>query len=102
MKILKSNSRLALEHNQKKGNFISSVVDHIFLICQEDNRFKESSNPGDIDKKMEEIEVKLNRQNGLLTKSMELKGTIKRQISDLDDQNMQIQSELLESLGSEL
>jgi len=101
MKLIKSSSRNSLEHNQKKDSFLTTVLDHVFLICQGDDNFNESSDFIEIESQISTLEEKIEKQNGLIKQSSELKEKIGHEISSLDDLNSKTQLELLESLGSE-
>ena len=102
MKIIKTDSLASIEHNQKQEDIMSSALNQIFLICKEDKEFQSKVNVGDLDEKIEELRLKIAKQDELEQKSQETREKIMSGISSLDDSNTETRSQLLESLGSEL
>lgn len=103
MRIAKTDSYTKVEQKQNNRDFISSVLDEIFLICKEDKQFdKVKRKIEKINETVDNIQMKINRQNELLTKSGEIKNSITRRLSILDNENFRMKNELLENLGSSL
>jgi len=102
MKIIKTDSLVSIEHNQKQEDIMSSALNHIFLICKEDKEFQNKVNVNDLDLAIEELKLKISKQDDLAKKSLATKEKITSGISSLDENNNETRSQLLESLGSEL
>jgi len=103
MRILKTDTDNQREQIQNDRDFISSVLDEIFLICREDKNFlKVRKNVETVDAEMKTILEKLETQNSLLNRSITLKNDILKKLSILDNENENMKIELLKKLGSEL
>jgi len=102
VEIIKTHSRKTLEHNQKNDDFISEVIDRIFLICREDENFNEADKLNSIDEKISLLREKINKQDQLLVKSKQMKVSLKRKMDELDNGILSEKAQLLESLGSEI
>ena len=102
MKIIKTDSLVSIEHNQKQEDIMSSALNHIFLICKEDKEFQSKVNVDDLDIVIEDLKIKVVKQNELAKKSAMTREKITLGISSLDESNNETRSQLLESLGSEL
>jgi len=102
VKIIKTDSRKTLEHNQKHDDFISEVIDRIFLICREDENFNETERLDSIDEKISVLQTKIKKQDKLLEQSKGMKISLKRKLDELDNRILTERSQLLESLGSEI
>ena len=102
MNIVKSDADSRLEQIQNNRDFISSVLNEIFLICKVDDSFIEV---GDKIKEMSEevnlVKEKLEKQDQLLSESTQLKIDVEKKIQILDKENSRIRKELLTKLGSE-
>ena len=102
MNIRKSDSNINVEHKQKK-DFLSTVVNEIFLICQEDKNFKkDQTKVKDVDQNLNELKQRVSKQNSLIKKSEELKSDFKKKLTLIDNANFKMRARLLESLGSEI
>jgi len=101
MKIVETDTYSRLEQKQNNRDFISSVLDAITAICKVDKHFAESKNNiHQIDETISDLNMKIQKQDGLLSQSQDIKRDLKKKISILDDENFSKKSELLESLGS--
>jgi hypothetical protein len=86
----------------KKHDMVSTVIDHIFTICKEDNNFNLSGNVEKIDKKVTDLNKKLTRQKSLIEQSDVLKANILDKIKRVDDESFKLKYKILETLGSEI
>lgn len=102
MNIIKTDSRKSLEQNQKHDDFISEVIDRIFLICQEDKNFNETERLDSVEKELTSLQEKVLKQDSLLKQSQEMKRTLKKKSDELNNVIFNEKSQLLESLGSEI
>ena len=99
MKIEKVNKSKIIK---KKKEFLPEMIDKIFAICKNDPNFQMKSNLDKIEKIIEAINVKVNKQNTLLIKGENIEKDISKKISILDNNIFDMKSRLLESLGSEI
>ena len=90
------------KRKNKKNNFIPEVIDRIFAICKSDPNFPLKNQIEEIEVNTELLRKKIGKQDNLLEQSTKLKKDLQKRISILDDDNINIQSNLLETLGSEL
>jgi len=103
MRIKKTDTYQRIEQKQNNRDFISSVLDEVFLICREDSHFQSVRNKAhDVDLILNELKKKVARQDSLLEKSSLLKKDILMKIKILDNNCLHMRSTLLEQLGSEL
>jgi len=94
-----------IEHPEPSVNIkelLPQVVDRIFSICKSDPSFHLKDELEIVENKMLSLKQKIEKQDGLLKQSEELKKDIIQRIEILEDHNQQKQSELLELIGSEL
>ncbi|MCK5606006.1 hypothetical protein KAR91_29175 [Candidatus Pacearchaeota archaeon] len=103
MRITKTGSYQRLAEKQTNKDFISSILDEIFIICREDKHFSDvRKKAAEVDLALNEIRKKVSKQDSLLEKSSSLKNDVAMKIKILDNSCLQMRSELLEQLGSEL
>lgn len=96
---------MKIEHPEPSVNIkelLPQVVDRIFAICKSDPTFHLKDELEIVENKMLSLKQKIEKQDGLLKQSEELKKDIIQRIEILEDHNQQKQSELLELIGSEL
>lgn len=86
----------------QKNNFLPEVVNRIFAICKTDPSFPLKNQIEDIDLELDAIHLRIEKQENLLEKSKELKKDLQKRITILEENNLSLQEELLEALGSEL
>lgn len=86
----------------KENKLIPTIIDHIFTICKEDKNFNVNENILHIDKKLNDIENKVSKQNSLIEQSNKIKKELLEKIKRLDDESFKIKYKILENLGSEL
>jgi len=89
------------EH-KKNGDFLSEVLDRIFLISKTDPLFASKNNTEKIDLQIKEIEMKIKKKQVLINKSLNLEKDVSKAVSNLEEQNHTMKVRLLEILGSEL
>ena len=103
MRIVKTDSDLKIEQIQNNRDFISSVLDEIFLICRNDVVFKSVKNKiGDVDTQVETFNKKLEKQTSLVSHAKEIEKDVRQKIAIIDEQNEKMKDALLEQLGSSL
>jgi len=104
MKVKKTNLGKKLEQNKNPSseNFISEIVDRIFLICMNDPNFKAREKLQLVDNQLKIEQIKAAKQEGLLSEAKRIKTEVTRKISELDEDTQSLRETLLESLGSEL
>jgi len=101
MNIVKSDANTKLEQIQNNRDFISSVLDEIFIICREDENFlKVRRGVESIDSELSMIQDKLEKQNSLINRSESLKKDIVTKLSIIENENEEMKIELLRRLGS--
>lgn len=101
MKIFTSVPNFKREH-KKNEDFLSEVLDRIFLISKNDPFFSSKNKTEHIDTQLKEIKTKLKNKKTLLKKSSIIESDLTKAVNDLDDQNYKMKIRLLEILGSEL
>lgn len=101
MKIFTSVPDFKQEH-KKNEDFLSEVLDRIFLISKTDPFFASKNKTEHIDLQLKETKIKVNKKKDLLKKSNLIESDLSKAVNDLDDQNYKMKVRLLEILGSEL
>ena len=91
-----------LEQKKKTSEQIPQIVNRIFAICKNDSNFPLKNEMEDVDGRIQEMKVKITKQDNLLEQSSELKKDLIQRIEVIDDSNSRLQMQLLENLGSEL
>ena len=94
--------KLEQNKNPSSENFISEVVDRIFLICMNDQNFKAREKLQLVENQIEIKQKKVTKQEGLLSEAERIKTEVTEKISELDEDTLSLREMLLESLGSEL
>jgi len=89
------------EH-KKNGDFLSEVLDRIFLISKTDPLFSSKNNTEKIDLQIKETKIKIKKKSELLKKSFNLEKDVTQAVTNLEEQNQTMKIRLLEILGSEL
>jgi len=104
MRVKKTSLGEKLEQNKNPSseNFISEVVDRIFLICMNDQNFEVREKLQSVENQLENQRKKVARQEGLLSEADRIKTEVTEKISELDEDTLSLRETLLESLGSEL
>lgn len=103
MIISKTDSYLRIEQKQNNRDFISSVLDEIFLICKEDKHFSRiRSKINGIGETVNNIQMKVVKQDELLNQSKRIRDDVTKKVSILDNENFKMKVELLEKLGSSI
>lgn len=88
--------------NVKKSNFISNIVMRIYSICKEDPSFPLKTKIEDVEDKISELQERIKKQDELLQQAAEIKEKTNRKIINVEKNNVDIQVDLLDKLGSEL
>jgi hypothetical protein len=91
-----------LTESAGKRETLPDVVNRIFSICKNDPHFRLKSEMESVEYKLQTLKKKIAKQERLLAKSSELTETVKRRIALIQQENETKQTELLETLGSEL
>jgi len=89
------------EH-KKNGDFLSEVLDRIFLISKSDPFFASKRTTGKIDSQLKQTKLKIKKKKSLLDKSIAIESDIVKAVNDLEEQNRTMKMRLLEILGSEI
>ena len=88
---------------KKPEDFMSKVVDIIFLVCKNDTHFEDYKKMDELVKKDKEISKdKIEKQNELLKQSSEMINDLKEKNRMLSDDNFNKRAKILEMLGSEI
>ena len=87
---------------KESPEFITSIVDQIFLICKEDKSFTIKDKIKSANNQLEILEDKVRKQNILLEQAMTLKENINSKITSIEEDSFRTKVILLESLGSEI
>lgn len=96
---------MKIELLQKKLNFRESlpeIMNRIFAVCKTDPHFKLKTEMDQVEINITSIKRKTGKQSHLLEQSSKLTQDVGRRIALIKDENESRQTELLESLGSEL
>lgn len=101
MKIIKTNVQEDWEQKYKREEFTDRIIEQILMICKFDKNFM-NENIDDMDKDIEAIKNKIKNKNEILDKSNNIKKSLKNKISELENKNFEIKTNLLEYLGAEL
>lgn len=86
----------------RSQELLPQIADRIFSVCKSDPSFHLKDELEIIENKVLTFQRKIQRQDSLLKQSEEIERDILQRITILDDHNEQKQTELLESIGSEL
>ena len=102
MKITKNSSHLIEEQKIKNSRVIQRILDEIILISSNDKNFENTNNELEItEKKIEEIQTRIDKQESLLKQSSDLKENVSRKLEFLNKQITVEKYRLLEELGSD-
>ena len=102
MKITKNSSHLGKEQKIKEGRFIQRILDEIILISSNDKNFENTNNELELtEKKIEELQTRIDKQESLLKQSSDLKENVSRKLEFLNKQITVEKYRLLEELGSD-
>ena len=85
-----------------KKEILPQVLKRLLSICKTDPNFHLKEKFSQIEKVIQNLETKLERQDSLLIESEEIKRGLAQRSDTLDQSNYDLKSSLLESLGSEL
>ena len=102
MEVKKTDSYSGKEHIHKKTDFLSSVLDQIFLICKTDKHFSVKKRIDEIELEIRVLKKKMSKQDSLLNQAEEISVDVSEKLSSLESKNFKVRVELLETLGSEL
>jgi len=104
MQIKKTSLGKKLEQNKNPSseNFISEVVDRIFLICMNDENFQAREKLQSVENQVEIQQKKVTKQENLLKEATKIRTEVTEKISNIEEETMSLREMLLESLGSEL
>lgn len=102
MEIKKTDPYSGKEHIHKKVDFLSLVLDQIFLICKADKHFSVKKRIDEVELEIEVLKKKVSKQDSLLNQAEKISTEINEKQSSLESKNFKIRVDLLEALGSEL
>jgi hypothetical protein len=88
--------------NIKKSNFISNIVMRVYAICKQDSSFPLKTKIEDVESKILDLKEKIKKQDELLQQAEEIKDKTNRRIINIEKNNVDLQIDLLDKLGSEL
>jgi hypothetical protein len=94
--------KLEQNKNSSSENFISEVVDRVFLICMNDQNFQAKEKLQSVENQVNTQQQKVTKQENLLKDATRIRTEVSQKISDLDEETLSLREMLLESLGSEL
>ncbi len=90
------------EQKEIGKEMLPQIVNRIFSICKADENFPIKKELKTIDDLIESLEIKAERQDSIVIQSLEIKKNLEARLSDIEEKNFELQSRLLETLGSEL
>lgn len=96
---------MKIELLDKEPNFregLPEIMSRIFAVCKTDPHFKLKTKMKQVETDIKSIKNKTQKQSNLLEQSVKLTQDVKRRVALIKEENESRQSELLESLGSEL
>jgi len=87
---------------KNKEEFVNKIIQHVVKISREDKLFSANLK----NKKLKQFKVSLQEKNDKLIKLVEksnvIKEEFKKQLDDIEEDNLRIKKKLIEQLGSEL
>ena len=95
---------MKIETNKRKENpqeLLPQIVERIFAICKNDENFKLRDELKHTELDIDELDLKITRQNELLEQSAKLKKDLIDRVEIISDENDKQQMKLLESIGGE-
>lgn len=90
------------EENNSHKELLPQIVDRIFSICKVDPSFHLKDEMEIIENKIQSLLNKITKQDKLLEQSEVLKKDLVQRIEIMEDENIRKQTELLETLGSDV
>jgi hypothetical protein len=90
------------EQKEIGKEMLPQIVNRIFSICKADENFPIKKELKTIDDLIKSLEIKAERQDSIVIQSLEIKKNLEARLSDVEEKNFELQSRLLETLGSEL
>jgi len=102
MEIKRTDSYSGKEHIHRKSDFLSSVLDQIFLICKADKHFSVKKRIEEVENELEVFKKKVSKQDNLLEQAEKILSEVNEKLASLESENFKTRVELLEALGSEL
>jgi hypothetical protein len=103
MKIRKNSSNPEQEQKIKESRFIQHILDEIVLISSNDKNFENTNNELELtEKKIDELHIKMDKQESLLKQSSEIKENVSRKLEFLNNQITVEKYRLLEELGCDV
>lgn len=102
MEIKKTDSYSGKEHIHERTDFLSSVLDQIFLICKADKHFSVKKRIDEVGLEIEVLKKKVSKQGSLLNQAEKISAEVNEKLSSLESKNFKVRVELIEALGSEL
>lgn len=97
MRIIKEES-FKLEQ-KKSSDFISNILNRIFLVCKNDKNFKLKNQTEKIEVQVDNIQEKVDNQNKLIRQADDLYKDVSKRVNILDSENSTLKTNLIESLG---
>ena len=91
-----------LSNENSHRELLPQIVDRIFAVCRNDPNFELKDEMQIVENRMESLRQKITKQVELLQQSNALSKDLMQRLEVLDNQNENKQTELLESLGSDI
>lgn len=99
MEILKTNLTSEREHNTKET--FSSIIDEIFIICQNDKKIFNHEKLHDIEARINELKDKEKQKDNLLIEAKKIEDSLDKKLIEDNTYINRSKEKLLEKLGSE-
>ena len=91
-----------LSNENSHRELLPQIVDRIFAVCRNDPNFELKDEMQIVENRMKSLRQKITKQVELLQQSNALSKDLMQRLEVLDNQNENKQTELLESLGSDI
>ena len=101
MKIIKNFPGWKREQNIN-GDFVSTILDHVFTITKQDKNFSIHEKSEDIEDKINIINQKIVKQENFLAQANKIETNTSTSIKKIDDQSFILKERILEILGDKL
>ena len=92
------NESLKIENKE----MLPQILLRIFSVCKADPNFQLKEKMDYIDNEVDEIELKISKQNKLVQETIDLRDNLSERLQLLRQDNFELKSRLLEELGSEI
>jgi hypothetical protein len=83
-------------------DLLPQILMRIFTVCKADPNFPLKEQINSIEREVDSLEQKIERQKGVLIKTVALRDDLSKRLQMLRQKNFEVKSKLLEELGSEI